>query len=271
MLGVDNNWYLATSFTYSAATSTPSTSTVLQTAFATVDAVRQMADDKNVPYPGTLLADVVYPRQVATCADYSTTLEILLGDMNIPFTFRTLNLAFNANTYDVHTLVEMYNPDQQSWILLDPTFDLTATRASDGGWATAEDISSATVAKNWNQINYVFLGSKGDYYARNYYLDYPLLYLNVYHQGTVPVLGQGASVLPYYQRVSIPAIGAGFYAIRCTSQPTVTFVDTVNNGVNYSIDCTGVDSFSYIFSAQSVAIPDGGTAFELYIPIRYVF
>lgn len=267
----DGSWHLAQAFTFSAASNTITTSAMIQSAFWAVDYVRQMATDKNVVLPGTLLADVTYPSTQAVCSDFAVTLDLVLEDMNVTLAFRTLNIAFNPNHYDAHTLVEMYDPDQGSWMLLDPTFDLTATRSSDGLWASAEDINNATLNFAWSNITYVFLGAQGNYFAKAYYIDYPLLYLNIYHQGTTWTLGVGPSVLPYYRELPVPTYGYGFYAIRCTNQTTVIVEDATDMDTLYTVECDGVDSFSYIFEAESIVEPSGGVAFQLYTPNRYVF
>jgi len=266
-------WLLADDFTFSVRSNTMTTDVCIQSAFWATDYVRNMADDQNKTYPGTLLYQYAYPTSYnlyASCGTYTETLMTILDEMALPLDFSDLRIVFNPNVvaYDGHNLLEMFNPDQQSWMLLDPTFDLTARRSSDGAWATAEDISTATRNQTWNQIEYVFLGSKGDLYARNYYIDYPLLFLNIYHAGTPIVPDQGPSVLPYYTQVSLPHVGSGIFAIRDTTQYTVTYVD---GGKLYSVDCDGVDSFSSLFSAGSVAVPDGENAFELYTVNWYVF
>ena len=269
-------WSLADDFTFSARSNTTTTEVCIQSAFWATDYVRNMADDYNYTFAGTLLDTYAYPRSYypqASCGCYAETLMTVLDEMALPLDISCLSIVFNPNVVacDGHVLVEMFNPDQQSWMLLDPTFDLTARRSSDGGWATAEDINTATCNQTWGQIDYVFLGAEGDTYARNYYIDYPLLYLNVYHAGTPIVPDQGPSVLPYYSRVSLPHVGYGVYAIRNTTQSTVTFIDRANWNRLYSVACDGVDSFSTLFCAWSVAVPDGESSFELYTPNRYVF
>jgi hypothetical protein len=273
---VEDTWSLADDFTFSARSNTTTTDVCIQNAFWATDYVRQMADDQCTSFAGTLLADYsstqsYYPH--AKCGVFSETLLTVFDEMALPLDARLLRVVFNANVVacDGHVLVEIFNPDQQSWMLLDPCFDLTARRSSDGAWATAEDICTATRNQAWDQIEYVFLGTKGDMYARDYYIDYPLLYLNVYHVGTPIIPDQGPSVLPYYTRLSLPIIGYGVYAIRSATQYTVTYVDTVNGDKLYSVNCDGVDSFSPMFIAWSVAVPDGESDFELYKPNRYVF
>ena len=85
------------------------------------------------------------------------------------------------------------------------------------------------------------------------------------------ILNEGPSVLPYFTRISVPEIGYGVFAVRNTALPVVTYVDTVNGNQSYTLDCDGIDSFSHLFIAWSVAVPAGGDEFELYIPNRYVF
>src|SRR4029078_4860113 len=124
-------------------------------------------------------------------------------------------VALNPNSYDAHTLVEMFDPAQKNWILLDPTLDLTVRQTATRNWATAEDMSAATRAQQWNDVSYAFLGELGDYYARGYYLDYPLLFVNVYHTGEVTTNGQVGPVLPYMVDVPTPVSTQGVYAVGC--------------------------------------------------------
>ena len=112
--------------------------------------------------------------------------------MNIQTAARYLNLSFNATWLDAHTLVELLNLDTGDWILLDPTFSLSAKR-SDGAWASAEGVSQAILVFDWQAIPYVFLGTAGDSYACSYYLDYLLLYAKVYYQGQPFVVTNGVS------------------------------------------------------------------------------
>ena len=273
---VGNTWSLADDFTFSARSNTKKTDACIQSAFWATDYVRHMANDKNTTFAGTLLADYAFHQSYyphANCGVYAQALMTILDEMDFPFDARILRVVFDTNVVacDGHVLVEMFNPHQQSWMLLDPCFDLTAKRSSDGAWATAEDISTATRDQTWDKIEYVFLGEKGGTYAKNYFIDYPLLYLNVYHEGALIVPDQGLSILPYFTRVSLPEIGYGEFAIRSPAQYTVTYVDAVNGNKLCTVDCDGVDFFSHVFIAWSVAVPDGESGFELYRPNRYVF
>ena len=63
------------------------------------------------------------------------------------------------------------------------------------GLATAADVSRATVARDWAAIEFVPLGDMGLEVARSYYLDYPLLFLNVILSGPA-VEGDPASTEP---------------------------------------------------------------------------
>src|SRR5439155_8740842 len=137
-------------------------------------------------------------RDPALCTDYAATLLGVIEQLNISAPSRILNVAFNQNGYDEHTLVELFNADTGSWMLLDPTFDLTARLAGKNAWATAEDISGSTRLMRFSDIEYVFLGDAGDLYARAYYLDYPLLYLNVYDASDA----EAPSALQYLDQVS---------------------------------------------------------------------
>src|SRR5262249_27082979 len=171
---------------------------------------------------------------------------------------------------DVHTLVEVLNPDTSRWLLLDPTFDLAVTRTSDGEWATAEEVSAATAAENFAAISYVPIGANGASFATNYYLDYPLLFANVYHVGQTPINGVGISILSFMQAVSIPIDDQPQpYAIRCVGTSTA---EVMLDGVATTLDCTGVDGFSAVFIAGRIATTASTPALTtVYRPRRFVF
>ncbi|HVU16352.1 MAG TPA: hypothetical protein VHD32_05485 [Candidatus Didemnitutus sp.] len=264
-------WNQSAEFEFSAASNTITDDTARAAAFWATDYVRQMADDESYVAEGSLLRALVYPSDRAVCFNYSEALLQILAEMKMPLSTRILNVALDPNGYDGHTLVEYLDPGQQEWELLDPTFDLTVTRTADGSWATAEDMMNATRSQQWGQIGYVFLGAGGDVYARENYLDYPLLFLNVYHLGQPIVPGIGPSILPYFTAISSPAYGYGPYAIRCLTTPSLQFLDTAGGGNVYTVSCDGIDSFSYIFRVDSVVPLSGEAAFELYVPNRYVF
>src|SRR5947207_2339762 len=171
--------------------------------------------------------------------------------MNIQLSARRLDVAFNPNGYEQHTLVEMLNADTNQWMLLDPTFDLTVQRTADGSWASAEDVSSATLNKGWTDVKYVLLGTLGDTYARSYYIDYPLLFVNVYHTGQIPTNGQGPSVLPYLTAMTMPVNSTyTVYAAACTGGQVSTVLTV--NAVDRTMSCTGVNGLSAAFGANTV-------------------
>jgi hypothetical protein len=192
------------------------------------------------------------------------------AEVNGRFSVRRLDLTLNPNSYDAHTLAELFNPDTQTWMVLDPTFDLSVRRAADNGWATAEDVSTTTRNQRWGDVSYVSLGPLGDYYARRYAIDYPLLYNNVYHTGDRWVKGVGGPVLPYMQEVAMPPTGSyTWYSVGCSGvQTTILRV----NGVDQTIDCSGVDGLSKIFGATTI-VPTSQTdpSVKRYRPRRYVF
>jgi hypothetical protein len=265
---INGQWY-ATDFRFSVRANTVSAAIQIDSALWATDFVRTMAPSDNRPFGWTALA-----RQVASqaqynalCTDYAATLLHVLDEMNIPTAARRLDLSFN--TKDSHTLVELLNLDTGRWLLLDPTFSLSATR-SDGAWASAEEVLQATRAFDWQTISYVFLGAAGDAYARSYYLDYPLLYVNVYHQGQPFVAGQGPSPLPYLQVAPVPTSGSrAVYLVQCIgSVSTEVLID----GTPRQVACDGVDATSGAFYASSVAAPAGTQpAFQLYWLLRFVF
>ena len=263
---IAGTWY-STDFAFSVAANTVSAQFQIDTAFWATHFVRGMAAADNRPYSWTELAARKY---LANCADYAAMLLRVWAEVNGRFAVRRLDLALNPNGYDAHTLAELFNPDTQTWMLLDPTFDLSVKRAADNVWATAEDMSTATRNQRWGDVLYVFLGPLGDYYARPYAIDYPLLYNNVYHTGDPLLKGVGGPVLPYMQEIPMPVSGSRqYYAIGCTGSPTA--VVSINS-IEQSVDCSGVDGLSHVFGANLI-LPTAQTApsVKVYRLRRYVF
>ena len=148
------------------------------------DFVRRMADDSNQPYPWTELYKAVHGRggTQALCSDFAPTLVKIMQEMHVTARLPAANqpvdldVGFLHNPDDVHTLVKMWNSDVGEWLMLDPMFDLTLKRTSDGQWATPQEMRDATRSQSWSSISYAFLGSAGSAFAKNYYIDYPLLF-----------------------------------------------------------------------------------------------
>jgi hypothetical protein len=176
---------------------------------------------------------------------------------------RALNIGFILNGFETHTLVQFWDTDLQRWMLLDPTFDLTVVRASDGTWATAEDMQAATLNQAWTSMNYQFLGAWGDSIAKAYYLDYPLLYLNV-----PPFTASGPDPMPYLvQQSALPIEQPGLYYVQCSGSTTL-----VVDGVLQQVACNQIDSLSLLYIANSITSPAGSTSnVEVYSPVRNAF
>ena len=117
---------------------------------------------------------------------------------------------------------------------------------------------------------YVFLGPLGDFYARWYAIDYPLLFVNVYHAGQKWVNGEGGPVLPYMTEVPMPSSGSRtWYTVGCSeTQSTVLKID----GIDQLVDCSGVDGLSRVFGAPTiVSTEQTAPSVKTYRPNRYVF
>ena len=266
-----NGMWSASDFTFTVLANTVSPDRQVESALWATDLVRNMALSDNRPFTWTELArELPAKRYRALCNDYADTLLRVMADINSQLSSRRLDIALNPNNYDAHTLVEMYETSTARWMLLDPTFDLSVKRSSDGKWASADDVSTATRAQRWSDLSYVFLGTAGDYWARNYYLDYPLLFVNVYHAGQSAVAGQGGPVLPYMAEVPMPVSAKyGLYAVGCSG---VTTTVLKIGSVDQSVGCNGVDGLSYVFGASAITptlLTDPST--KTYRPRRYVF
>jgi len=265
---IDGQW-LPYDFTFTVASNSVSESAQINEALWATHFVRSMAQSDNRPFGWTLLLQNVSPRYDALCSDFAATLVQVLGELNLATPARRLDLSFNGTTRSAHTLVELQQLSSSQWMLLDPTFDLTILR-SDGSYATAEDVSAATRATDWTGLSYYFLGAAADFYVRHYYLDYPLLYANVIHQGqSFTPNGTWASPLPYLFEVTAPTAYLQTYVIRCT---TGNVVQVLIDGTLTTLACTGIDTTSAAFVASVVAAPNAtGPTFRLYQAERFIF
>jgi hypothetical protein len=269
---IGGQWYWTT-FTFVVTNTGPSMVNETNSALWATDYVRNMADAQNYPFAWTQLQDKTLGAQLfqALCTEFRDTLLDVLSQMNIAASLprnhqpRQISIAFMVDGYDGHTLVEFWNTDLHRWLLLDPTFDMTMTRASDGTWATAEDMNSATLNQQWSAIHYQFLGAWRDSIAKGYYLDYPLLYLNV---PPLPQPGQGQDPLPYLVRQSGPPLNqTGIYVLQCYGVTPVVIDD-----VSSQLNCDGIDSLSQVMGASSIQLPSGSSAIlNIYSPVRNAF
>ncbi|HQQ76124.1 MAG TPA: hypothetical protein PLB01_02120 [Thermoanaerobaculia bacterium] len=259
--------WVPTDFVFTVGANGSPDSSVVEAALWATDFVRGMADDSNNPYSETPLARLldVEGWSNALCVDYASVLLSSLVEMNIRQPARPLNVCLKPNSYDGHTLVEFQEPVGGTWMLLDPTFDLTVTRGSDGGWATAGDVSDATRAKRFSDLTFRFLGSRGSSLARAYYIDYPLLFLIVCGQGACPSVYP--SSLPYMEAVTLPLPYVDVYAIRGNPDaPMSVLID----GVPAQLIGDGMDGMSRVFWAGSITSADGSPV-EVFRPLRFVF
>jgi hypothetical protein len=260
--------WVPTDFVFKVGANGSPDSSIVEAALWATNFVREMANDLNVPRAGTPLADLLAAEGNATafCTDYAAMLLSALGEINIQQPARSLNACLKPNSYDCHTLVEFREPRGDVWMLLDPTFDLTARQSSDGQWATAADVSQATRRMNFSDVTFQFLG-RGDSIARNYYIDYPLLFLNVYSGGAEMEAAEAASSLPFMEPVPIPVIAQSVYALQGTAGGSVR---AMVDGVDVALPCDVVDGLTYIFAAGLISRSEG-PAPTLYRPRRFVF
>jgi hypothetical protein len=269
--------WTAQAFTFTAVTSTIAATTKVTNALWATHAVWSMAPLSGSPLQGSPqiaaeLSDVLSgeAKTAPVCTDYALELQSVLAQMNIGSSVQILNVALNPNGYDGHTLVEMQNDDTGRWMMLDPTFDLSVKRASDGEWATADEMSIATVAGRWSDMSYEFTSTSGDKWVRQYYLDYPLLFVDVYHWGQDAVNGVGGAVLPYLTPAAQSATGAQqVMVVGCSG---TTSAELLIDGTVQTLDCSGVNQLSHAFLATNVGATSSTPAsLTLYSPLRFVF
>jgi regulation of enolase protein 1 (concanavalin A-like superfamily) len=233
--------------------------------------VRQMADSADYAYSWTPLDTALKAQGTyyqATCAYFANELLAILHQMNIAADQtaahqpQIINIYFDA--LDGHTLVQFWDSADGYWIPLDATFDMAAVNAGTGQWASPQEIEAATQASDWSAISYASLGPAGFADANDYYLDYPLLWLNPAGQSP------WNSPAPYMTRVGTWPSGGPtkVYSVTASQQPASITV----NGRPYTPTFDTTDPFSLDFLAAAVAPAAGGSpGVSLYEPNCYVF
>ena len=256
-------------FTFTVAAASTAMASQIDAALWATRFVREMASEHHRPFGWTELSQMVPPRYNAICTDYAAVLLRILHEVNVQAPARRFDVAFNPNRYEMHRLVELFDSESEHWIVLDPTFAL-APRVAGGGWATADDICKAAHTFEWNRIEYVFVDAEGDAHAKGYYVDYPMLFLNVYHEGQSMPLGEGPSPLPYLEAMSLPITSSyDFYTVRGTLGD---LVEVVIDGVVQELRCDGVDGLSKGFGASSIDSPaESPASFDVFRFRRFVF
>ena len=233
--------------------------------------VRLESDIDDQPYGGTPLQAQALSLDdgAADCVDYSRTLMSEFADAAFPLKTRTRDICFNAP--DCHELVEVYNSDAARWETLDATFGLYTLNSS-AQPATAEEISTAVRNQDFNSLSFVFLTAQGSKFANLYYLDYPLLFMDLYNIGSTSSFEQPppATLQPYEDLKGASTTGPiyTYYAIQCA--PGVMSAAANWDGNVVSHPCT--NGYTQVFAGKTVSlVADDPSAVAIWAPHRFVF
>jgi hypothetical protein len=212
--------------------------------------VRAMADRDNQPYGGTVLDDISDLEGVSavSCGEFRAALQQVINEARTGLGTRALNIGLQNNAYDTHTLVEVLDDTTGRWLTLDPTFGLVSLR-SDGSPATAAEISASARAQDWTALQFEFLTAAVDLYVRDYYIDYPLLYLNILTSGS-GVQDPPASLAPYFDALPLPVAGRATYSLQCASGESSATADL--DDATEVLSCDGPDQLTPTFLASSI-------------------
>jgi hypothetical protein len=232
--------------------------------------VRNMAGLSNVAVPGTLLARTLDGLGFvwAFCSEYADVLVAALEQMRLPDAARRIDVCLQTNFYDCHSLNEVRDAGANRWWVVDPTMGMVVRRP-DGSAASATDIQTATAEQQWTGVVYQPLTSYGLTLPAGYYLDYPLLFRNIFLAGAVvPFADPGT--LAFFEPVAAPVSTQGVYALRCP--PTASSVNAIVDGSLATIPCLAPDTLTYVFSAGTITEwPQAPGSLRVYRPKRFRF
>lgn len=249
--------------------------------FAAASLVRQMADTFNNLMPLTILDE--FTRAAGgtqpTCLDFAATLVDLLTSMRVRGA-RVASIGFHGGGTDVHSIAEVLDSD--GYKVIDPTFGLAVYLTSTGRLATSAQIQTAALTKAWPALRFRMLDTTnpnsrgGRAYAEGYYLDYPLLYLNI-----PPTQTPQADLAPYITDTGLTSLtapgtthpwvssgGAYYLVIGATPGAITVTIDGVPTALTAS--AAGYTSVFFGPAGASVAIVSPGAA-TLASPQRFVF
>jgi len=235
--------------------------------------VRSMADNRHIPKKGTFLYErIKEARKNALCVDYAHVLKRMILDLKLGDA-RLLHISFNPNHLDMHTLVEYFDKGQGEWIILDPTFSMFVKRKADGMYATAADIQRSSLNRDWSGLEYILLDDR----QYDYYLDYPLLFLNL-HNSTGDWKVGARSPVPYLEMVPLPVEKRpGWYVLQYVGQKRIDDDEKITakvevNGALQTLVFDGIEQTSKVFGATSIFVPKNiKQNIVAYKPKRFVF
>jgi hypothetical protein len=248
---------------FTAAGGTPTFADYYASAKQLTGEVRSMADRTNEPYGATVLDQISNSSglSIASCQQFKLALLQLLREARVGADVRELDIALQQNEYDTHTLLEILDPSSGRWSTLDPTFGLDTLR-SDGVPATTVEISAAVRAQNWTALNFEFLTGNGDVYARDNYIDYPLLFMDIESPDGSEALVQAppATLAPYFDSLPLPVSSAQTtaYALQCASGFGSATADV--DSVAQTMPCNGSDQLTWIFWGNTIQATAGNNS-----------
>jgi len=228
----------------------------------------------NDPRPLSMVQTIVrgLNQDRANCSRFSQAMLAMLAQARIGLQARLAGTCLVPNQYDCHTLVEILDPRDGRWVLTDPTFGLAPRRAVDDVPASLSDMADSARARNWSAINYQYLTAAGDQYARNYYLDYPTLFMQPLAPNQSTLLRGLVPVDDMYD--TLGNVGSesefGVYAVRCGS--TTAAEPVIVDGVDQEPSCYPNLAVTRVFGAAEVELgSDSSAEASVLKPRRFEF
>jgi hypothetical protein len=234
----------------------------LELALWITQAVRGMSTAGLTPRLHSILADVVAPsgETTALCSDFVVAFRIAAKQVALGLDDRYFETCLNpSNGFDCHVANEVRNPENDQWILLDPTFAMAVRTASGGGFVDGRGISSAMRSNDLAELEFISLDSETEARLRAYYIDYPQLFLNPYAPGSREPIFPIASPLVLFDAVgSSVSNDRGAYSVRCREGESS--VELLVDGALRNLECAGEERLSYVFLATDIAQPNAEAA-----------
>ena len=180
-------------------------------------------------------------------------------------TFSTSAAAISRNPLRA----QLTSPSEGAAVATSTTFRWTAVSDVQAYYlyvGTAQGLKEVVDA---DEIQYGALMGESEEYLESYYINYPLLFLNLYRPFDAFAAGEGTSPLPFLTPVSAPIASVpATYVVQCAGAA----VDARVDGLEITLECDGIAGLSQAVRAARLELtsPNAATAAVFRLP-RLVF
>jgi hypothetical protein len=249
---VQGVWY-STSISFTPSCDGVNHQAIIDALFRCAQIVRQMADDDDLTFTYSPLGRIFgETRQYTVCSDFTTQFLRNVPNLKTGWSFKTLNVCFMANGFDCHTLVQGSDPIEGHDFMIDPTFLASVRSTSTQELISPDEFSADIRTMDFSAFSIVSLDPKTEFYIETYYIDYPLLFLDIYTDNRAGFRQPIASPLPYLVEVPLSSNATTYATTIGTSTGSTITVNIMGGQLTFPLY---QDELSQLFYGASLSKP----------------